>query len=212
MITKHQYLDRYPISPESTSLILGTIHPHDVRNFQIPFFYGNRNSIWNLLSDAFPNSLQKPITLGGVISFLNDRKIAVTNTVRQCRRVNPTALDQDLIPEILHHEIRVQIAQSKIDRILCTSSFGKNNAFRLFYSDILGQKITPAVRTNREVLLSPSIFGKPVLLKALYSPSGSSNVSLSRHPLYLNKRNKYVGSARPVYDFKVDYYRQQFSM
>ncbi|MDI3321413.1 hypothetical protein [Pinibacter soli] len=212
MTTQHQYLDRYPITPDSKLLILGTIHPHDVESFQIPFFYGNKNSIWNLLSDAFPDALQKPITLKGVLTFLKSRQITVSDTIVQCRRQNPTALDQDLIPEILNHDLVQQVWQSKIERILCTSAFGKNNAFKLFYENILGQKITRAIRADRNMLLTPAIFGRTVLVKALYSPSGSSNISLSKHPLYLNNRDKYKGSSRPVYDFKVDYYREQFSM
>jgi G:T/U-mismatch repair DNA glycosylase len=142
MITRHQYLDRYPIAAESKLLILGTIHPHNTTDFQIPFFYGNRNSIWNLLSDAFPDELHKPISLDGVLSFLQSRKIAISDTISQCRRLNPTALDQDLIPEALNHDLLQQIRQSKIERILCTSAFGKNNAFKLFYEDILRQKIS----------------------------------------------------------------------
>jgi G:T/U-mismatch repair DNA glycosylase len=212
MITQHQYLDHYPIANNSKMLILGTIHPHDTARFQIPFFYGNRNSIWNLLSDAFSNELPKPITLEGVLSFLQQRKIAISDTVKQCRRSNPTALDSDLVPELLNIELLDQIRQSKIERILCTSAFGKNNAFKLFYEDLLGVKITPDIKANREVLLPPAAFGRTVLVKALYSPSGSANISLSKHPLYIEDKSKYAGSSRPVYDFKVDYYRQQFSM
>lgn len=210
MITQHQYLDHYPIANNSKMLILGTIHPHDTARFQIPFFYGNRNSIWNLLSDAFSNELPKPITLEGVLSFLQQRKIAVSDTIKKCCRSNPTALDSDLVPELLNVELLNQIRQSKIERILCTSAFGKNNAFRLFFKDLLGQKITPSIRASREVMLEPEVFGRPVLIKALYSPSGTANVSLSKHPLYLRHKDQYAGSSRPVYDFKVDYYRQQF--
>jgi hypothetical protein len=39
----------------------------------------------------------------------------------------------------------------KISEILFTSGFGKNNAFKLFYVDILGQKFTPEIKSNRQV-------------------------------------------------------------
>ncbi|MFT3677559.1 MAG: hypothetical protein QM781_16840 [Chitinophagaceae bacterium] len=210
MITQHQYIGRYPIEPDSRLLILGTIHPHNIGNFQIPFFYGNRNSLWNLLSYAFPKELPSPVTLEGILSFLHQRKIALSDTIKQCSRKNTTALDSDLVPELMNHALLDQIRQSKIEHILCTSAFGKNNAFKLFYESILGQKLTPTIRAAREVMLSPKIFGRHVLVKALYSPSGSSNISLSKHPLYLANKEKYFGSSRPVYDFKVDYYREQF--
>jgi len=183
-----------------------------VEDFQVPFFYGNRNSIWNILSDAFPDALAQPVTLEGILSFLQQRKIAVSDTIKQCRRKNTTALDSDLVPELLNHELLDQIRQSKIERILCTSAFGNNNAFKLFYENILRQKLTPTIRAAREVMLPYAFFGRPVRVKALYSPSGSSNISLSKHPLYLRSKEKYVGSQRPVYDFKVGYYREQFLM
>jgi len=210
MITRHLYLNTYPVERDSKTLILGTIHPHNTEGFQIPFFYGNKNSLWNLLSDACPQALPKPITLDGVLFFLEKRKIAISDTIRQCRRLNPTALDQDLIPEVLNYGLLEQIQQSKIERILCTSAFGKNNAFKLFYEDMLNLKITQEIRSRREVLLKADVFGRPVIVKALFSPSGSSNISLSKHPLYLNNKGKYINSSRPVYDFKVDYYRSQF--
>lgn len=81
MTTEHQYLDRYPIHADSKLLILGTIHPHNVDDFQVPFFYGNRNSIWNILSDAFPGALAQSVTLAGILSFLQQRKIAVSDTL-----------------------------------------------------------------------------------------------------------------------------------
>lgn len=202
MTTQHQYLDHYPIDADRKLLILGTIHPHNVDDFQLPFFYGNRNSIWNILSDAFPGALAQPVTLAGILSFLQQRKIAVSDTIVQCSRKSATALDSDLVPELLNHALLDQIRQSEIERILCTSAFGKNNAFKLLYENILGQKLTPAIRTAREVMLTPDIFGRPVLVKALYSPSGSSNISLSKHPLYLGSKEKYAGSSRPVYDLK----------
>ncbi|SMG14376.1 hypothetical protein [Sphingobacterium psychroaquaticum] len=212
MFTDHQYLDRYPVQLDSRLLILGTIHPHNTGDFKIPFFYGNKNSIWNLLSDAFPKLLPKPIVLENVLSFLQHGRISLSDTIRQCRRLRHTALDTDLVPEILNYELIDQIKESQIEQILCTSGFGKNNAFRLFYEGLLGLKITPEIRAKREVLLPDSIFGRPVLVKALYSPSGSSNISFSRHPLYVANKDKYASFPNPVYTFKVDYYRTQFAV
>jgi len=212
MITTHRYLDRYPIASDSQLLILGTIHPHDTENFLIPFFYGNVNSLWNILSDAFPESLPRPIKLEGVLNFLNSRKIAISDTIRQCRRNNPTALDEDLVPEILNKDLVTHIRQSRIERVLCTSGFGRNNAFRLFYEELLGLKLSPEIRKARQVTLPRHTIGRPAQVSALYSPSGSSNVALSRMPIYLEQAAKYSGSHRPVYDFKVDYYRQQFTI
>jgi hypothetical protein len=210
MITTHQYLDKYPVSTDSEKLIVGTIHPHDHDNFTIPFFYGNVTSIWTLLSEAFPNDLQRPLTLEGIVKFLKNKKISVSDTIRKCDRKNPTALDKDLIPLELNKQIKDDIRKSKISEILFTSGFGKNNAFKLFYVDILGQIITPEIKSNRQVTLDKELFGRPIKLTVLYSPSGSSNVPLSTSKIFLENKHKYSKSSRPVYDFKVDYYREIF--
>jgi hypothetical protein len=210
MITTHQYLDKYPISADSEKLIVGTIHPHGHDNFTIPFFYGNVTSIWTLLSEAFPDDLQRPLTLDGILKFLKSKKISISDTIRKCDRKNPTALDKDLIPIELNKQIKDDIRKSKISEILFTSGFGKNNAFKLFYVDILGQKITPEIKSNRQVTLDKELFGRPIKLTVLYSPSGSSNVPLSTSKIFLENKHKYSKSSRPVYDFKVDYYREIF--
>ncbi|MBL7867891.1 MAG: hypothetical protein JNM71_07700 [Flavobacterium lindanitolerans] len=210
MRTTHQYLDKYPISRDSKKLILGTIHPHNHDSFDIPFFYGNVTSIWTLLSDAFPNDLQQPLTLEGIIKFLKKKKISVSDTIRICDRKNPTTLDKDLIPIELNKQILDDIKTSKISEILFTSGFGKNNAFRIFYVNILKQRITKDIKNNKGITLDKTFFGRPIKLTVLYSPSGSSNVPLSVSKIYLDNKDKYVKSHRPVYDFKVDYYRDKF--
>lgn len=212
MTTSHQYIDKYRIQKKSQVLILGTIHPHDTSLFKIPFYYGNKNSLWNILSDAFPNELKKPINLNGVLNFLELRKIAVTDVIRECRRIKPSALDGDLIPTILNTELLDQIKNSEVTRIYFTSGFGKNNAFKLFYKDLLKLSISTQIRKDRIICLDSEIFGRPILLSILFSPSGASNISISKSKNYLEVSEKYKTSYRPIYDFKVDYYREQFSI
>lgn len=142
MVTKHQYIDKYGISPDSRKLIIGTIHPHNHDIFKVPFFYGSKMSIWNLLNKAFNNEMGDVITLESIIKFLSNHKISISDTIRVCERINPTALDQDLRPIELNRQLVEQIKNSNIEQILFTSGFGKNNAFRLFYIDILGLRIT----------------------------------------------------------------------
>jgi G:T/U-mismatch repair DNA glycosylase len=210
MITIHQYLDKYPINKESEKLIVGTIHPHDYHSFKIPFFYGNVTSLWKILSEAFPSELYQPLTLDGILNFLETKKISVSDTIRKCRRENPTALDKDLVPIELNTQIIEDLKNSKISEILFTSGFGKNNAFRLFYTEILGLKITKEIREKREVIVNNEKIGRPIKLTILYSPSGTSNVGISTSKAYKANKEKYKDSKRPVHDFKVDYYREKF--
>lgn len=211
MTTTHQYLKKYPISPESEKLIVGTIHPHDHEKFEIPFFYGNMSTIWKILNVAFPNELGEPLSLEGITKFLKKRKISVSDTVQECQRQASTANDSDLTGIKLNHEILEQIRNSKINEILFTSGFGKNNAFRLFYVDILKQTVTGEIRQNREVVLDSEHFGRPVKLTVLYSPSGAANRGLSKSKVYLENKHKYKDSKKPVQAFKIDYYREKFS-
>jgi len=210
MTTKHQYLPLYPVDPASERLIVGTIHPHDHGSFKVPFFYGNRGSIWTILHEAFPAELPDPFSLKDIRGFLSKRKISMSDMVLECRRKAMTALDSDLIPVRLNHGIIDDIRGSAVRDIFFTSGFGTNNAFKLFFVDVLQQRLTPEIRRRKELVLGPEFFGRPVRLRALISPAGTANISLSKDPLYLAVSHRYAGSRRPVQDFKVDYYREIF--
>lgn len=153
MRTSHQYIDHYPIEPDSTKLILGTIHPHDHQSFKMPFFYGNKLSIWKILHEVFPDELVNPADLEGVKAFLHSHKISISDTIRTCTRTNNSALDEGLVPEQLNYGLLPAIRDSNINHILFTSGFGTNNAFRLFYENILGQNITADIRQNKGCIL-----------------------------------------------------------
>lgn len=210
MKTTHQFLEKYPILENSEKLIVGTIHPHEHERFSIPFFYGNVTSLWKILSDAFPTELNRPLNLEGILKFLANRKISVSDTIKKCYRTNSKALDKDLVVIELNKKIIYDIKKSKVSVIYFTSGFGKNNAFKLFYVDILGKKITAEIKRNREVTLDKELFGRPIKLIVLFSPSGSSNIPISKSNVYLENKNKYANSPRPVYEFKIDYYREKF--
>ena len=212
MITTHQFLPLYPIDPASEKLIVGTIHPHDHSNFRVPFFYGNRGSIWTILHEAFPAELPDPFSREAILAFLKSRKISMSDVVVECRRKARTALDSDLIPIRLNFEMVEEIRDSRISEIYFTSGFGTNNAFKLFFVDILKQRLTKEIVEQKGCLLGPEIFGRSVRLTALVSPAGTGNISLSKSKMYLENRHKYAGSGRPVQDFKVDYYRDIFSL
>lgn len=209
--TSHKYLAQYPIDPRSETLIIGTIHPHNHAAFKVPFFYGNVCSIWKILHKAFPDELTDPFELASIQAFLRRRKIAISDMIVQCDRKTETALDKDLEPTLLNLGLRERIRDSTIKTIYFTSGFGKNNAFKLFYKDLLGRSITPDIRKNRGVTLEPVIFGRPVSLQVLYSPSGSANTGLVNSAAYKTVANQYAHLAAPVQAFKIDYYRQAFA-
>jgi len=210
MITTHQYLDHYPTDPASETLIVGTIHPHDHANFKVPFFYGSECSLWQILNEAFPAELSNPFSLDDIKSFLHRRKISMSDMIWECRRTNPNALDKDLVPIRLNEELPEQIRQSNIREIFFTSGFYKNAAFKLFYRNVLKRPITNKIREDREITLEPALFGRPVRLRILYSPSGRAVTGLSRNKQYLAEEEKYRHFPVPVKAFRVDHYRQMF--
>lgn len=212
MKTVHQYLDLYPIDPKSERVVVGTIHPHHTESFKIPFFYGSKLSLWELLDKASGGEIGQPITLPNILKFLKRQKISMSDTVRECERKSTAWADNDLIPIRLNTELLDQIHSSRIREILFMSGFGKTNAFKLFYVDMLGKKITAQIRKDREVLLDKSIFGRSVKLTVLYSPSGAANIALAQSELYHSQKEKYAGSPTPVYDFKVDYFADKFDL
>lgn len=210
MTSKHQFLPLYPIESDSRKLIVGTIHPPDPSRFRVQFFYGNKGSLWNILHQAFPAELRDPDSVESIRSFLKARKISMSDTVAECRRKNPSALDSDMTDIRLHEGMIGQIRDSAIQEIFFTSGFGTNNAFKLFYTGLLKQRITPAIREQKGILLDALFFGRPVRLTVLHSPAGTANISLSRNKEYLASRHLYEGLKSPVHTFKVDYYRRVF--
>jgi hypothetical protein len=210
MITNHQYLTNEPFATASETLIVGTIHPHDHNQFEVPFFYGNECSLWVILHEAFPDELPDPRSLNDIKVFLGRRKMAMSDMIRACRRTNPNALDKDLIPIRLNEELLEQIRQSNIKEVFFTSGFDTNAAFKLFYRDVLKRPITKKIRQDREVTLEPALLGRPVRLRILYSPSGRAVAGLSGNKQYLAKAENYRHFRTPVKAFRVDHYREMF--
>lgn len=210
LTTYHQYVTKYPINHESEKLIVGTIHPHFHEKFRIPFYYGNVASLWNLLSDAFPEEFRKPVNLKNILNFLDKKKISMSDTILKCHRKNASSFDNDLIPIELNYRLIEDIKVTNINHILFTSGFQKNSAFRLFYEEILGLKVSSEIKQKKEIILDKMVFGREIRLTILLSPSGSSNIGLSKSQMYLDQKHRFLKSNRPVYDFKVEYYRGMF--
>ena len=209
--TKHEYIGQYPIELDSRKLILGTIHAMNPAGFKLKFFYGSRGTLWNILYKAFPDELTDPTSVASIRSFLQARKIAMSDVIAACDRKRKTALDADLINIQLHQDLLPQIRRSAITDIYFTSGLAANGAFRLFYTGLLKQRITDGIRGKREFELDEQFFGRPVRLHILHSPSGAANISLSKHPdflasIYADKREE-----APVQAFKIDYYRRMFA-
>ena len=163
-ITSHQFIESNPKKKTYKSLILGTIHPHDVSSFKLPFFYGNRNSIWNIFRDVFPEHLPEMYSVKDIQKLLSKKNIAISDTILQCQRLGSSALDKDLRPTRFNINLIEDIKKSAITKIYCTSGFGKNNAFMLFYDGILGLKLTKYIKQEKSVALPVGILGREIIV------------------------------------------------
>lgn len=216
MVTQstHLFIEKYPLNPKHKRLVLGTIHPLREERFLTPFFYGNRNSIWGILRDAFPAYFkaesQEEITLEEILEFLERGEISMSDTVLSCDRTGDSAQDSALTNIELNIGLVAQIKNSTINQIFFTSSFGKNSAFRLFYEGILKKKISADMKTKRD-FVDEETFGRPVRYTLLLSPSGSAMRSIVRSKEYREVQESYKNQKSPVKQFRIDCYRKAFS-
>ncbi len=201
--TKHKYIDEIKVRNDDTSLILGTIHPHRTNDFLIDFFYGNKKSIWNILSKAFSkldlSSKEK------ILEFLKLNNIWVSDMIIECERENENVTqDKELTNIILNtNQITESLINSKIKTIFFTSGFNKNNAAKLFCDYY---KIKPELNDKREFIISKEKFGKVIKGVVLFSPSGQANIGISRNKEYLKQKEKYCQFKNPISKFKIDFY------
>lgn len=208
-VINHQFIEQYPVSLTSQKLVLGSIHPMAPVPGEL-FFFGNDNSLWRNLNEAFPDELNEPIGQEDVIRFLQKRKIAISDIIVQCIR-DYSSQDKDLVPTALNTDLISQIRESEITEILFTGGFSTNSPFRIFYETLLGQKLTYSVRTNRGITLNKSFFGREVKLSVLYSASGNANVGIARSKQFQAVRDT-LGNYLPIRQFRIKYYQEKFAL
>lgn len=211
LTTVHQFLDAYPIKPDSKYLIIGTIHPHGTDDFKTDFFYGNKNSLWSILSEAFPNkdfSNKKKI-----IERLNESKTSITDMIRKCDRADATVTqDKELFNITLNtDQIRKGIAHSTISTLFLTSRFGKNNAARLFVDSFKIRYKDSWDEERSSFKISKEVFGREITAMVLFSPSGQANIGISGSAAYQAKKHFYSNKKTPVKEFKIHFYQEKFA-
>ena len=206
--TIHNYIDIYPIVQNSTKLIVGTIHPHLIENFNIDFFYGNVGSFWDILSNAFPQ--RQFGNLEEIIGTLDQYNIAITDIIRQCERENENVTADSELYNIIHNGEQIQegIINSEIDTIYFTSRFGENNAARLFVDTFnIDYNLN---QLTSEFTIPAHHFGRQIRCVVLYSPSNNANRGIARAAPYLNNIAYFQQFGHPIKQFKVEFYQNKF--
>ena len=205
VVTKHQYVEKYPIKKTDKYLILGTIHPHVIEQFKLDFFYGNVGSFWNILSEACSVELND---LNQILTFLANHKIGISDMILSCERGDMfETRDVKLENLTFNIDLKQQILNSDISTIFFTSSFNKNNAAKLF-CQTFNIPIPKNWRNNYEFDIQ--LGNKQLKGIILFSPSGNANRGIANTKLYKNQKSKYINFKHPVKQFKIDFYKTKF--
>jgi G:T/U-mismatch repair DNA glycosylase len=159
-------------------LILGSIPPWrftvddnpDINNLKkqqdgdIDFAYGSRrNKFWIILSDVFKTGALD--SSDKIKLLLRNRKIAISDVVRRCRRVpERSALDQNLKDIEFNHSIKKILTNNpSIGTILFTSTFAEKLFFKYF------SVRTEKYKGHKSFILPDD--GRRIRTAVLYSPS-----------------------------------------
>ena len=212
--TLHRFLDLFRFKPTDKFAIFGTIHPHVLEDFLMQFYYGNVGSMWKILQQAFPEWKINSASRESILAFLEANNIWVCDMIKECKRAHSgITKDEKLVDIVLNTEgIREGLLNSQIDTIFFTSRLGKNNAAKLF-CDAFGIKINKLLnKETSEFIIPAEIFGRPIKGILLFSPSGAANVGISMSKAYKSVQDKYVEHNTPVAAFRVDFYREKFSV
>lgn len=208
IITEHAFLKKYPVTPSSRVLILGTLHPARADDFELPFFYGNRSSLWKLLSKAYPEQLENPFDLEQVLNFLRRNKIAVSDVVKKGMRHKTRAADADLTALEYNMALLEDIRRSDIDVVVCTGGNHPKGAFGIFTQKIIR---TGKIPSHADLITGVKVFfeDRPLRLHAIPSPSGAANRGIASSPRF-KKKKLLQGQNYTVESYKIDLIRTVF--
>jgi G:T/U-mismatch repair DNA glycosylase len=173
LIEKHPFIEKYPLENGLKYLIIGTCPPSlKTRNekFKINYYYGNKGSLWNIVSEIYNINLKnksKEDSLKTILNWQKEYSIGIVDTLKEYSRLKPeSTADADLRVEWngYNHNLKKYIFDNidTIEKILFTSNGNCNSAFSTF-------KIIMGDSFNK---IAPD-----KLISNLPSPSGSSNTS-----------------------------------
>lgn len=130
----HPYLNEGNIKG-STKLILGSFPVYActdpdnaeklaIRNTEgtVRFFYGScKSRFWGLYHQFVDNKVTVPVKKKIAIDSLKKYKIAISDTIKSCKREGTSALYSDLTDIDYNFEMIQEMIKSGVTKILCTS-------------------------------------------------------------------------------------------
>ena len=210
--TYHQFINKCLVKPTDRRLILGTIHPHNVHDFSLPFFYGNKNFLWRHLENAFPcrtfNNVQN------IMRTLEDENVWISDMISQCDRDHSGIYKDEELRNISlnSNQIMNGLSNSKIDTILFTSAFGCNNTAKLFVTEFNIKYRKTWNEMTREFIIPTHHFGREIRGIVMYSPTDGANQGIAKGKIYREwKSEKWNGKGLPMNAFKIAHYKEKMN-
>jgi len=200
-VITHAFLDEYPVKPKSRILILGTLHPDKVESFRIPFFYGNRSSLWKLFAKAYPEEGINPYALPTILEFLHRHRIAVSDVIRRGERRRTRWGDGDLRVLEYNEQITKDLIASEIHTVVCTGGNHSKGVFGIFVRRILELE-KPLAHLDLIEGIHTEVLGRELRICAMPSPSGAANRGIAASP-HFKKWNSNGRVGLTVEDYKV---------
>jgi hypothetical protein len=189
----HPHLHYFEKQKNWRYLILGTFPPNtSLRNpekLYLDYFYGNKGFLWKIIHDIYSSkgysffSSDKTKNLQEILRWQKDYCVALSDTIISCKRKTPqSSYDSDLVDIVYNHALKQVIFDNinVINKIIFTSSYGKNSAFENF-KIIMG--------TDIEKIRSKLVTGLP-------SPSGSANITF-----FNTNTEETLGLTRDFYEY-----------
>ncbi len=191
----HPHLHLFDHARKWKYLIIGTFPPNSaVRDkIYIDYFYGNKGFLWRIIHDIyndrgydfFAGTMQQNIA--EIKRWQDDYGVGLSDTILSCTRKHPLSSDDSDLLNItyniaLKHYVLGNL--SHLDKIIFTSTSGRNSAFENFRI-IMGSDIN---KTQ----------GK--LITGLPSPSGSANITF-----FNTNKEETLGLTNDFYDYVSKY-------
>jgi G:T/U-mismatch repair DNA glycosylase len=205
----HPHLHLFDASKNWKYLIIGTFPPNSaVRDKSyIDYFYGNKGFLWKIIHDIYNDrgydffNGDRHHNLQEIKRWQHDYCVGLSDTILSCTRKHPlSSNDSDLSDIIYNHALKHYVLGNlhKLEKIIFTSTFGKNSAFENFRI-IMGDDI--------QKVSSKLVIGLP-------SPSGAANIT------FFNTNNeetlgltddffKYVSVLRPEF---IAHFRERWQL
>lgn len=171
---KHPHLHLFDHAVKWKYLIIGTFPPNaalrDREKLYIDYFYGNKGFLWKIIHDIYHPlgydffTGDKKGNLAQIKRWQRDYCVGLSDTIVSTSRKHPlSSQDSDFLDIEYNHSLKDYVLNNKdyLEKIIFTSSFGKNSAFENF-KKIMGGEIDEV---------------KAKLVTGLPSPSGSANIT-----------------------------------